>query len=135
MSVLSATSLKQAFLAAITADAAVLAALGAGAASVITTEGLRGTLPAAPFIAIGYGPLTGAAQRDVRTLFPTVWLYDDAGQRWFRLNALAALVEAALPEDCIAYAETRLAGLDAEITDNALNRPALAMRYQVKARF
>lgn len=136
----TAASLKRDFAAVLKsgttpAAIAVRAALGAGAASVIPVDALRGALPAAPFIAVGFGPVNGAPLRDLRILYPTLWLYDDAGQRWYRLNDLAALVEAAFPEDGLTAAITRMAGLGQEFTDEALNRPALAMRYEVKGRF
>jgi hypothetical protein len=115
---------------------AVRAALGAGATSIIPREDLRAaSLPTAPFIAVAYGPMPGTRE-DVRTLFPTLWLYDDAGGRWRRINTVAALVDAAYPFDILPYADVRLApGYGEELTDYSLARPTMAMRYTVKARF
>ncbi|SRR5580765_3223272 len=115
--------------------AAVRAALGAGASSVITRTALKQTpLPAAPFAVIQYGAAPGARFQP-RTLFATWWLYDDAQREWKRLNELAPLIEAAYPEDAIALCFTDFnPGTDAEITDSTLQRPALAMRFTVKWR-
>ena len=139
MTALTLASIKTAFYAVLKSDsagAAVRASLGDGANSVLLRRGLSLTLPAAPFLAITFGPMTGVREY-VRTLFPTVWLYDDPTQDWARLNALAALVEAVYTDDAIAYCHTSYAGgIGEEIVDAALQqRPALAMRYQVRGRF
>jgi hypothetical protein len=135
VSTLSLVSLKTAFMAVLTSNSALLAALGAGASSVILKQALRAPQPRAPFIAVAFGGMSGGRE-DVRTLFPTLWLYDDDPYAWTRLNSLAALIEAALTQDSIAYCYTNYAGgIGDEITDTALQRPALAMRYQVRGRF
>ena len=132
---LTITAIKQAFYAVGLANTAVLAALGNGAASWIQRKDLRTPAPAAPFVALTFGPTPGAAL-DVRTLFPTLWLYDDDAYAHVRLNSLAALIEAAYPTDAIAYCYTSYAGgIGDEITDATLQRPALALRYLVKGRF
>jgi hypothetical protein len=131
--------IKAAFYAVLKSDSAgtsVRASLGAGAGGVLQRRGLSLTLPVAPFLAITFGPMTGARE-DVRTLFPTVWLYDDPTMDWARLHALAALIEAVYVDDVIASCYTNYAGgIGEEVTDAALQqRPALAMRYQVRGRF
>lgn len=139
MSVLTVRSVKSAFwnvLMTDTAGAAVRAALGASSTSILTRRGVAGTLPVAPFIVIQYGPVSGKAGF-TRSFFPTWWLYDDATRDWNRLNDLAALIEAAYPDDALAYCYTNYAGgIGDEVTDATLGgRPAIAMRYQVSGRF
>ena len=139
MAALTLASIKTAFYAVLKSDsagAAVRASLGAGSAGVLLRRGLSLTLPVAPFLVITFGPMTGARE-DVRTLFPTVWLYDDPIQDWARLHALAALTEAVYVDDVIAYCYTNYAGgIGEEVIDAALQqRPALALRYQVRGRF
>src|SRR5689334_353195 len=139
MTALTLTGIKTSFYALLKSDSAgatVRAALGGGSDSVLLRRGLSLTLPAAPFLAITFGPMTGVRE-DVRTLYPTIWLYDDPTQDWVRLNALTALIEAVYVKDSIAYCDTTYAGgVGEEITDAALQqRPALAMRYQVRGRF
>lgn len=136
---LTVPSVKASFWNVLKADAAgasVRAALGAGANGILVRRQLAALPhPTAPFLVIQYGPVTGA-RGDVRTFFPTWWLYADSGGDWYGLNALAALIEAAYPEDAIAFCDTRLAGgVSDELIDAALARPALAMRYQVRGRF
>lgn len=116
------------------AGAPIRAALGAG--GVMTTRQFRLTPQAhGPLIVVRFGPLTGARQM-VRTLYPTLWLYDDAQQDWSRLNALTDLIEPIVTEDCIAFCDTRYAtGISDEIIDATVTRPCLAMRYQVRGRF
>lgn len=135
MAALTLSSLKVAFMAVLTSNSAVLAALGAGSSSVILKQALASPHPAAPFIAVAFGPMTGDTE-DVRVLYPTLWLYDNTQYAWGRLNPLTTIIEAAYPRDAIAYCDTRYAGgIGEEITDAALQRPALAMRYQVRGRF
>lgn len=132
---LTITTVKAAFYAVLTSDSAIVAALGAGASGAILRGAFRAPHPVAPFAVLGFGTMTGARQ-DVRTLFPTLWLYDDDLYAHVRLNALAALIEAAYTSDCIAYCDTRYAGgIGDEITDAAVQRPALSLRYQVRGRF
>lgn len=131
---LTLTGIKQSFY-DLVGSASILAALGASSASVILKQALRAPHPVAPFIAVAYGAMPGERQ-DVRTLYPTLWLYDDDIQGWARLNALTTIVEAIFVLDCIPYCETQYAGgISEEVTDEALHRPAIAMRYQVKGRF
>lgn len=139
MSILTVSSVKAAFWNVLKTDAAgaaVRAALSAGANGILARRQLAATpRPAAPFIVLQYGPVTGAAGM-VRTFFPTWWLYADSGGDWYGLNALATLIANAYPDDAIAFCETRLTGgISDEVTDTALARPALAMRYQVRGRF
>ena len=145
MTVPTQQSLKQAFFALIKTDSAgsaVRAALGAGATSVLSQRQFEAAvssgLPTAPFMVLRFGPVTGQAF-DMRTIFPTWWLYDDAVQGHYRLNALAVLIEAVYAAEdnhpivgChVAYA----GGIGDEVTDERLARPALSMRYQVRNRF
>lgn len=132
MAALTITSLKQSFFSVGPANAAVLSALGAGAASWILKQQLRSPHPAAPFVAVAFGPMPG---HDVRTLYPTLWLYDDDAYGWTRINALATLIKAAYTEDCIAYCHTAGDPGGEEVTDGALERPTMPMRYQVRGRF
>lgn len=130
---LSAATVKRDFYTLVSAGAAF--ATVRASCRVIPAADLTKTLPAAPFLAVGYGPLTGIAQ-DVRTLFPTLWLYDDAAQGWYRLNTIAALIEAALDaEGLLPGCEIALAGTDRETTDGALKRPVLPIRLTIKGRF
>lgn len=134
---LTVSSVKTAFyllLKTAIAGAPIRAALGAG--GVMTTRQFQASPQAhGPLIVVRFGPLTGVRQM-VRTLYPTLWLYDDAQQDWSRLNALTDLIEPIVIEDCIAFCDTRYAtGISDEITDATVTRPCLAMRYQVRGRF
>ncbi len=127
------TSLKQSFFDVGAGNAAIVAALGAGVSGWILKTALRSPLPAAPFVAVQFGAMPGAKE-DVRTLYPTLWLYDDDAYGWTRLNQLVTLIDQAYTTDCIAYCYTA-GGAGDEVTDGAMERPALPMRYQVRARF
>lgn len=131
--VLTITSLKQSFFDIGPANAAIIAALGAGVSGWVLKTALRSPAPVAPFVAVAFGAMPGALGF-VRTLYPTLWLYDDDAYGWARLNALATLIDQAYTEDCIAYCHTA-GGAGEEATDGALNRPALPLRYQVRGRF
>lgn len=133
MSALTITSLKQSFFSVGTANAAIVGALGAGAAGWILKTALRTPHPVAPFVAVAFGAMPGSRE-DVRTLYPTLWLYDDDAYGWTRINALATLIDQAYTEDCIAYCHTQ-GGAGEESIDGALDRPVLPMRYQVRGRF
>jgi len=130
---LTITSIKQSFFDIGAANSAIVAALGAGAAGWILKTALRSPHPTAPFVAIAFGAMPGARE-DVRTLYPTLWIYDDDVYGWTRINALATLIDQAYTFDCIAYCHTA-GGAGEELTDGALNRPAIPMRYQVRGRF
>jgi hypothetical protein len=130
---LTITTLKQSFFDVGPANAAILAALGNGAASWIPRTALRSPAPTAPFVAVQFGAMPGARE-DVRTLYPTLWIFDDDLYGWTRINALSTLIDQAYTEDCIAYCHTA-GGAGEELTDGALNRPVMPMRYQVRARF
>lgn len=142
-------SIKQAFYALIKTDSAgtaVRAALGNGASSVLTRRQFETAapsgLPAAPFMVLRFGPVTGQAF-DMRSIFPTWWLYDDAAKGHQRLNDLAVLIEAVYStNDNYPFSgiysgswANYAGGLSDEITDDRLARPALSMRYQVRNRF
>ena len=122
-------SLKTAFWNVLTQDSA-------GAAVRAATPRIYRKAQAAtgPFIVVTFGPSPGG---DVRTIYPFVWLYDDEGEMWFNLGALGALVEQAYrTDDVIPHASIQFNGYAEEKIDLAFgNRPALAMRYTVKARF
>lgn len=139
MAALTLAGIKNSFYAMLKSDSAgvsVRDALGAGANSVILKNELGGVLPAAPFVVVAFGSFTGERE-DVRTLFPTLWLYDDSIYKWGRLNPLTALIEAVYTQESIAYCYTNYAGgIGDEFLDTALgSRPALPMRYQVRGRF
>lgn len=134
---LTIRSVKSAFYLLFKSDSAgapIRTALGAG--GVMTTRQFQLTPQAlGPMIVVRFGPLTGVRQL-VRTLYPTLWLYDDAQQDWNRLNDLAGVIEPILTEDCIAFCDTRYAtGISDEAIDATVKRPCLAMRYQVRGRF
>ncbi len=128
---LTITSLKQSFFDVGKNNAAIVAALGAGVSGWVLKTALKSPHPAAPFVAVAFGPMPGP---DVKTLYPTLWLYDDDAYGWWRINALHNLIKAAYTEDCITYCHT--AGeTGEEATDSGFNRPTMPMRYQVRARF
>lgn len=137
-------SIKAAFWALLKSDpgAAAVAAragLGAGASSVLTRAQFRqlgvAALPARPIAVVEFGEAPGKPL-DVRSVLPTIWLYDDRAEDWERLNAEQALIEALYTVDSIAACYTTYAGgVGREQIDPATELPALALRYQVIGRF
>lgn len=109
------------------AGAAVRAALGAGAASVIHAEELKkysttnGTpAPARPLLAFRSGPVAGSSY-DMRVPLYTWWIYDDTEQGYWRINALQVLIERAYyPPHCIPFAHIATANIGQETDDPVL---------------
>ena len=118
------------------AGTSVRAALGAAATSVIPNQDLtKATLPTSPFITGVAGAITGD-RRQMRDIFYIWRIYDDPTTMWRRINAIAALVEAAYTDDprVIAGYIIHMASLSAELTDAALNRPFRSLMLQVRTR-
>lgn len=122
------------------AAVAVRAALGAGAASVISADDLTvESLPARPFVALRGGPIAGLPAWDAQRMTAIWWLYDDWGSYKFtRVDALIGLIDAAIPADTpdiITYTEIRRIAATAPIRDAALgNRPARSLAYRISWR-
>ena len=127
-----------AVLATDSAGAAVRAALGSGASSIIPADDLEvGSLPARPLLAYRAGSVIGSPGWDVQRATLTWWLYDDVLYKYARINALIALIQAAYPADTlvIPFCEHRQLAITAERPDTTLgNRPARAIPYQVSWR-
>lgn len=137
MSVLTLTSVKAAWYTLIASGSALSAARATlGAGGVMTRKAWKKNPTAVgPLIVVQYGPVTGQ-QGYVRTFYPTLWLYDDGGYEWERLNPLADLIEVAITPEAIAYCDTRYStGIGPEVIEDALGRPALSLRYQIRGRF
>lgn len=126
-------------LARLTADsagAAVRDALGAGAASIIHGEELKrytkeNPMPTRPLIAYRWGPIDGQSF-EMRGLLLNLWLYDDPGQRYTRINALLPLIEQAYyPPDCIPFGRIAATNTGQEFPDLTLGLVArtLQLRY------
>jgi len=115
------------------AGSAVRAALGNLGESVITRDDLDSSnLPAAPFLVMQWGA-EGGARTGVRSFFPTWWAYDT--KRYFRINALLPLIEAAYPEGAIAYCYTDFLNKTGEIKDANLGYlPCRGFPFQIKTR-
>lgn len=118
------------------AGTSVRAALGDGANSVVPATDLAKTpLPAAPFLVLRGGPASGD-RRLMRDAFFTWYLYDDAQQRWRRINGLLPLIEAAYTNDprVIPWHVIHIGSFSSEVTDAALARPTRSMAFQVRTR-
>ncbi|HNP73852.1 MAG TPA: hypothetical protein PKK15_22240 [Kouleothrix sp.] len=118
------------------AGATVRAALGNGAASVITADDLRvESLPAAPCVALRVETIAGTPQREAERLYLSWWAYDDVPRRYSRLTPLIAQITAAYPElTALAYAHVRRATV-AYTIDRALGaRPAVRIPFVISWR-
>jgi len=102
------------------AGAAVRAALGAGAQSVIPAEQLRREPRPARLMAVWRGGSVGGASGDMRGITGTWWIYDDPPQGYARIDALIPLIEAAYPLDVIAPGETRITLIGQQSEDGTL---------------
>ncbi len=101
--------------------AAVRAALGAGAASIIHAEQLvQEPRPARPFLAFRGGSLTGESLQ-MRPFSCRWFLYDDPGQGYWRINGLAPLIEVAYTPLCIPHGRIVVALVTDERPDTTLN--------------
>ncbi len=101
-------------LAVAAAGAAVRAALGAGAASVVHAEQLKQPpLPATPFLALRGGAMPGQSG-DMRIPVWRWWIYDDPQQGHYRINGIAPLVEQAYPFYCIPFGKVVVSGVSEE---------------------
>lgn len=102
------------------ASAPLVAALGAGSASIISAQRLgRDPLPAVPLIAFRQQPTTGASY-DMRGVVCQWWVYDDPAHGTTRINPILALLEAAYPRTSITHCHTEVSGIGAEVYDSAL---------------
>lgn len=90
------------------AGAAVRAAAGAGATSIIPSEQLRREPRPARVLLAWRGGSVGGRSGDMRGITGTWWIYDDPAQGYARIDAMIPLVEAAYPIDCITFGETRV---------------------------
>lgn len=90
------------------AGAAVRAALGAGAASIIPANQLRQEPRPARVLLVWRGGSVGGASGEMRPLTGVWWIYDDPNQGYARIDALVPLIEAAYPVACLAWGETRV---------------------------
>jgi hypothetical protein len=90
------------------AGAAVRAALGAGAASVIPATHLRREPRPARVLLVWRGSSVGGQSGGMRDIIGTWWIYDDPAQGFARIDALIPLMEAAYPLDVIDPGETRI---------------------------
>lgn len=107
---------KQVFdqLASAAAGAAVRAALGAGAASIIHAEQLnKETLPARPLLALRGGAMPGQSG-DIRIPTWRWWIYDEPAQGYYRINGLVPLIEQAYPFYCIPFGKILVSGVSEE---------------------
>jgi hypothetical protein len=103
-----------------TAGAAVRAALGAGAASVIPATHLRREpRPVRPML-VWRGSSVGGQSGEMRDIIGTWWIYDDPAQGFARIDALIPLIEAAYPIDVIDPGETRITLIGQQSEDAAL---------------
>jgi hypothetical protein len=101
--------------------AAVRAALGAGATSIIHADQLvQEPRPARPFLAFRGGSLTGESF-DMRPFFCRWFVYDDPGQGHWRINGLVPLIEAAYPRFCVPYGRIVVSLVTDERPDDTLN--------------
>jgi hypothetical protein len=121
------------------AAVAVRAALGNGAASIITRDNLDAlALPLPPFLVFASGQVNGAYGWDVQRMEPAWWLYDDPVQGFTRIDALIPLIDAAIPPDdptVIPYCDVRRAGATQPIYDSKLGgRPTRSLPYRISWR-
>lgn len=117
------------------AGTAVRAALGDGANSVIHSADLNAaSLPPAPFLALRIG--VGGGQRyQKQTFFYTWQTYDDAGQRWYRIESLILpLMRTAYPKNIIPYATTDFLPWGQQLIDPALHLPTRSAPFTVAVR-
>lgn len=120
------------------AGAAIRAALGAGAASVIHAERLRSygpgaLMPARVLLAFRGGPISGASW-ERRGVALTWWIYDDPAQGYARINGLIPLIEAAYPFDAIDRGKLTVISASAEISDSALGLLSRAVSFSFATR-
>jgi hypothetical protein len=112
-------------LARLTANAAVLAALGAGATGIVHGDELKrytkeSPMPARPILAYRWGPI-GGRSFEMRPLLLHLWPYDDPAQHYTRINALLPLLEAAFyPPDCIPFGRIEATTTGQEFPDQVL---------------
>jgi len=115
------------------AGAAVRAALGAGAASIIPAEKLRQEPRPARVLLVWRGGSVGGSSGDMRPITGVWWVYDDPHQGYARIDALVPLVEAAYPLDCVAWGETKIS-LVGQATEDATLGGLLARPVQITHR-
>ena len=115
------------------AGAAVRAALGAGAASIIPAEKLRQEPRPARVLLVWRGGSVGGQSGDMRAITGVWWIYDDPHQGYARIDALAPLIEAAYPRDCVAWGETRIS-LIGQATEDATLGGLLVRPLQITHR-
>jgi hypothetical protein len=116
------------------AGAAVRAALGAGAASVVERNKINAaSLPATPFLALQWG-VKGGPRTGVRQYFPTWWIYDSPLHWMTRIEALIPLIEAAYPEDAISMCWLDFLPVREVIDESLGNLPGQGFPFHIKTR-
>lgn len=109
-------------------DAAVVAALGAGSASIIDAHTLdRAPLPPAPFVAFRERAVSGESFQ-IRPVIGEWFVYDLPTYGTTRINPLIALIQAAYPRTAISHTETVVSNIGAPFLDTALDRIGRAVQ-------